>query len=61
LSFVDTTVHRLPDRLTMPALAGATAILTAAAMSTSAYDRLLSAIAGAAKLGGSTSSWSSSP
>lgn len=47
LSFVDSTVHRLPDRLTMPALAGAAAILTA-----SAYGHLLSAVAGAAALGG---------
>lgn len=52
LSFVDATVHRLPDRLTVPALAGATAILTAAAVFTSAYGHLLSAIAGSAALGG---------
>jgi leader peptidase (prepilin peptidase)/N-methyltransferase len=52
LSFVDSTVHRLPDRLTMPALAGAAAILAASAVATSAYGHLLSAVAGAAALGG---------
>ncbi len=52
LSFVDATVHRLPDRLTMPALAGAAAILTATAVFTSAYGRLLSAAVGATLLGG---------
>lgn len=52
LSFVDSAVHRLPDRLTMPALAGAAAILTASAVFTSAYGHLLSAVAGAVALGG---------
>lgn len=52
LSFVDSTVHRLPDRLTLPALAGAAAILAASAVLTSAYGHLLSAVAGAAALGG---------
>jgi leader peptidase (prepilin peptidase)/N-methyltransferase len=52
LSFVDSTVHRLPDRLTMPALAGAATILTASAVLTSAYGHLLSAVAGAVALGG---------
>jgi leader peptidase (prepilin peptidase)/N-methyltransferase len=41
LSFVDSTVHRLPDRLTMPALAGAATILAASAVLTSAYGHLL--------------------
>ena len=52
LSFVDATVHRLPDRLTMPALAGATTFLTATAILTSAFSHLLSAIAGAVMLSG---------
>jgi leader peptidase (prepilin peptidase)/N-methyltransferase len=52
LSFVDSTVHRLPDRLTMPALAGATTIFAASAVLTSAYSHLLSAVAGAVALGG---------
>ena len=52
LSFVDSTVHRLPDRLTMPALAGAAAILAASAVLTSAYGHLLSAVAGAVALAG---------
>jgi leader peptidase (prepilin peptidase)/N-methyltransferase len=51
LSFVDSAVHRLPDRLTMPALAGAAAILVASAVFTSGYSHLLSAVAGAIALG----------
>jgi len=52
LSFVDATVHRLPDRLTMPALAGAASILWADAIATRGYARLVTAGLGAVLLAG---------
>ncbi|MDG4795430.1 A24 family peptidase [Micromonospora sp. WMMD1082] len=52
LSFVDTTVHRLPDRITLPATAGTVAILAVTAIATTTYHHLHTALAGAALLAG---------
>ncbi len=51
LSYVDTTVHRLPDVLTARAFAGTTTLLTIAAAATPAWRQLLVAIGGAITLG----------
>lgn len=52
LSYVDATVHRLPDRLTLPALAGAGLILAVTATVTSRYGHLLTAVLGSMLAGG---------
>jgi leader peptidase (prepilin peptidase)/N-methyltransferase len=47
LSFVDITVHRLPDRLTLPAVAGCGGVLALDALATGHPGRLATAAAGA--------------
>ncbi|ROO52730.1 leader peptidase (prepilin peptidase)/N-methyltransferase [Micromonospora sp. Llam0] len=52
LSFVDATVRRLPDRITLPAITGTVTILAVTAAATTTYHHLLTALASAALLGG---------
>lgn len=52
LAFIDVAVSRLPDRLTIPALAGTLALLTVAALASRQPGHLIRALLGAVALAG---------